>query len=246
MFFFSPLSFLFPPLFIFFLLSQPRTRGRKLGTSGGHTLHDHTLQTAIFYIPSSIPWCPVLNGSHDVFGTPMGKFVGIWGCCSIVIVIGCTTLVEKEMATHSNTLAWRIPWTEEPAGLHGVAKGRTRLKRLSTHAHTILESSTWFLCSTWILDLRLCLPFFSVKIWQPKVGIIEYVASWSSSLLNIWAAAAKSHQSCPTLCDPINGSPPGSPVLGILQTRHWSGLPFPSPGHESEKLKWSRSVMSDS
>ena len=49
------------------------------------------------------------------------------------------------------------------------------------------------------------------------------------------AAAAKSLQSCPTLCDPIDGSPPGSPVPGTLQQEHWSGLPFPSPMHESEK-----------
>ena len=33
------------------------------------------------------------------------------------------------------------------------------------------------------------------------------------------AAAAKSLQSCPTLCDPIDGSPPGSPVPGILQAK---------------------------
>ena len=33
------------------------------------------------------------------------------------------------------------------------------------------------------------------------------------------AAAAKSVQSCPTLCDPIDGSPPGSPIPGILQAR---------------------------
>ena len=33
------------------------------------------------------------------------------------------------------------------------------------------------------------------------------------------AAAAKLHQSCPTLCDPIDGSPTGSTVPGILQTR---------------------------
>ena len=32
-------------------------------------------------------------------------------------------------------------------------------------------------------------------------------------------AAAKSLQSCPTLCDPVDGSPPGSPVPGILQAR---------------------------
>ena len=38
------------------------------------------------------------------------------------------------------------------------------------------------------------------------------------------AAAAKSHQSCPTLCDPIDGSPPGSPVPGILQARTLESL----------------------
>ena len=55
---------------------------------------------------------------------------------------------------------------------------------------------------------------------------------WMGSLLN---HTAKSLQSCPTLCDPMDCSPPGSPVPGILQARTWSGLPFPSPMHESEK-----------
>ena len=36
---------------------------------------------------------------------------------------------------------------------------------------------------------------------------------------NAAAAAAKSLQSCPTLCNPIDGSPPGSPIPGILQAR---------------------------
>ena len=47
-------------------------------------------------------------------------------------------------------------------------------------------------------------------------------------LLNITAAAAKSLQSCPTLCDPIDGSPPGSPVPGILQARtlEWVAVSF--------------------
>jgi len=38
------------------------------------------------------------------------------------------------------------------------------------------------------------------------------------------ATAAKSLQLCPTLCDPINGSPPGSPSLGFSRQEHWSGL----------------------
>ena len=41
-------------------------------------------------------------------------------------------------------------------------------------------------------------------------------------------AAAKSLQSCPTLCDPIDGSPPGSPIPGILQARtlEWVAISF--------------------
>ena len=48
------------------------------------------------------------------------------------------------------------------------------------------------------------------------------------------AAAAKSLQSCPTLCDSIDGSPQARLSLGFSRQKHWSGLPFPSPMHESE------------
>ena len=56
------------------------------------------------------------------------------------------------------------------------------------------------------------------------------------------AAAAKSPQSCPTLCDPKDGSPPGSPVPGIFQARtlEWVNIAF------SNAWKWSRSVVSNS
>ena len=81
----------------------------------------------------------------------------------------------------------------------------------------------------------------------------EWFLSFCMTNAKIWvivrkhaAAAAKSLQSCPILCDPIDGSPPGSPSLGFSRQEHWSGLPFPSPMHESEKWKWSSSVMSDS
>ena len=49
------------------------------------------------------------------------------------------------------------------------------------------------------------------------------------------AAAAKSLQSCPTLCDPIDGSHQAPPSLGFSRQEHWSGLLFPSPMHENEK-----------
>ena len=49
------------------------------------------------------------------------------------------------------------------------------------------------------------------------------------------AAAAKSLQSCPTLCDPRDGSHQAPPSLGFSRQEHWSGLPFPSPMQEGEK-----------
>ena len=83
--------------------------------------------------------------------------------------LGREDLLE-EMATHSSILAWRIPWTEEPA-------------------------------------------------------------------------AAKLLQSCPTLCDPIDGSPPGSPIPGILQARtlEWVAMSlvgYNSWGHKRVGHDW--------
>ena len=54
------------------------------------------------------------------------------------------------------------------------------------------------------------------------------------------AAAAKLFQSCPTLCDPIDSSPPGSPVPGILQARtlEWGAISF------SNAWKWNVKVKS--
>ena len=49
------------------------------------------------------------------------------------------------------------------------------------------------------------------------------------------AAAAKLLQSCPTLCDPIDGAHQALLSLGFSRQEHSSGLPFPSPMHESEK-----------
>ena len=45
------------------------------------------------------------------------------------------------------------------------------------------------------------------------------------------ALPAKSHQSCPTLCDVMADSPPGSLSKGFFRQESWSGLPCPSPGH---------------
>ena len=64
---------------------------------------------------------------------------------------------------------------------------------------------------------------------EPWIFCLEYAA----------AAAAKSLQSCPTLCDPIDGSPPGSPVPGILQARtlEWVAISFSNPWKWKVKVK---------
>ena len=65
--------------------------------------------------------------------------------------------------------------------------------------------------------------------------MINYFSPISSDLLQdpcfstvFSAAAAKSLQSCPTLCDPIDGSPPGCPIPEILQPRvlEWGAIAF--------------------
>ena len=66
---------------------------------------------------------------------------------------------------------------------------------------------------------------------------------WKARMLEMSAAAAaaaaKSLQSCPTLCDPIDGSPPGSPVPGILQARtlEWVAISFSSAWKWKVKVK---------
>ena len=73
--------------------------------------------------------------------------------------------------------------------------------------------------------------------------ILEYEVKWALGSISTnkasggigipaAAAAAKSLQSCPTLCDPIDGSPPGSPIPGILQARtlEWVAISFSNAG----------------
>ena len=53
------------------------------------------------------------------------------------LIVNHTGMMEKEMATHSSILAWRIPWTEESDGLQSIGRSWTRLS--SFHSLHILE-----------------------------------------------------------------------------------------------------------
>jgi len=62
-------------------------------------------------------------------------------------------------------------------------------------------------------------------VWLSAFTVLLKLSQHCSSTA---AAAAKSLQSCPTLCDPIDGSPPGFPAPGILQARtlEWVAISF--------------------
>ena len=81
--------------------------------------------------------------------------------------------------------------------------------------------------------------FFSVLYANGKLKMCPGFFPYVSHNLMV-AAAAKSLQSCPTLCDPIDASPPGSPIPGILQakTLEWVAISF------SNAWKWKVKVKS--
>ena len=79
----------------------------------------------------------------------------------------------------------------------------------------------------WGLDFFSCWYLYFLKY------SFLYIATKASN------AAPKSLQSCPTLCDPIDGSPPGSPVPGILQARtlEWVAIYFSNAGKWKVRVK---------
>ena len=166
------------------------------------------------------------------------------------------------------------------AAVHSVAQSWTRLKRLSTHAYSlvtlllyIFSCSDYFSIGLWelfqlapwcesisVYHLE-CFLFPSEQLHHPKLCSYLCSISTSTTLFSFYyvrsmrivtiiilfisaspvpgrvpaaAAAAKSLQSCPTLCNPIDGSPPGSPIPGILQARilEWVAISF------SNAWKW--------
>ena len=123
-----------------------------------------------------------------------------------------------------------------------------------------LPQSTPYCISTWSLvlgdiyflaSLNCIIYLESICIWvfnaeSKSWKIVRHVYVWLSAfvahlklLQHLIGYAAKSLQSCPTLCDPIDGSPPGSPVPGILQTRtlEWVAISFSNAWKWKVKVK---------
>ena len=100
--------------------------------------------------------------------------------------------LEKEMATPSSTLAWEIPWMEEPGRLQSVGSQRVIYDWATSPYLTFSILSDW--------DL----PFLPNTSWNVKVLVTQL---------------------CPTLCDPVDCSPPGSSLQNwpaMWETWVWS------------------------
>ena len=73
--------------------------------------------------------------------------------------------------------------------------------------------------------------------WVKNTSPNKYIYVLFIQICSLWlaaAAAAKSLQSCPTLCDPVDAAHQAPPSLGFSRQEYYSGLPFPSLMHESE------------
>ena len=93
---------------------------------------------------------------------------------------GSGSSLEKEMAIHSNTIAWKIPWTEEPGRLHtvhGVAKSQTWLSHL--HCNLSLETPRLInLPRNWLFQYFLdykALYFSKVLLWSFLLWLLLWI-----------------------------------------------------------------------
>ena len=128
--------------------------------------------------------------------------------------------LEKEMATHSSVVAWRIPGTGGPGGLQSTGSLRVR--------------------HDWATSLSLFTLLHWRRKWQPTPVFLPGESQGWGSLVGCRSMGSHrvghdwSDVAAAAACD------------WFSRQERWSGLPFPSPMQESEKIKWSCLVVSDS
>ena len=145
------------------------------------------------------------------------------------------------MATHSSILAWRIQWMEEPGRLQSMGSQRVRHNWAANTLHQ-KDKGSW-------KSTHSIAQFMRIRVWSQayndkrsnyikgshspsflvivqlrwKAGqacsIIGSRPTWPLLTLKLNLVSVLISQSCPTLCDPMDYSPPGSSIHGILQAR---------------------------
>ena len=119
----------------------------------------------------------------------------------------------ETMETVTDFIFWGSKMTADGDCSHKIKRCLLLGRKLMTNLESILKSR----------DITL-----PTKVHLVKAIVFPVVMYGCESWTIKKAAAAKSLQSYTTLCDPINGSPPGSPVPGILQarTQEWVAISF--------------------
>ena len=163
-------------------------------------------ETPVWFLGWEDPWRTGLGTHSSILGLPW--WLTWWRICLQCGRPGFDPWVGKNPWRR----AWQptpvflpgeFPWTEEPGELQSTELQRVRHNWWTKPTQTVRESNF----ESWLGNLS------STQKYKTDNA----------------PAAAKSLQSCPTLCDPIDGSPPGSTVPGFSRQEHWSGFPFPSP-----------------
>ena len=142
--------------------------------------------------------------------------------------------LEKEMATHSSILAWRIPGMGEPGGLLSMGSHKVGHDRIDLAQP--LERTVWMLLRKLNIEVLYDPAIIFLSIYLEKTIIQKdthtpVFITERSTIAKIYMCVfvyAKSLQSCPALCDPVDCSPPGSSVHGVLQARILEWVVMPS------------------
>ena len=128
-------------------------------------------------------------------------------------------------------IPWRREWQPTPVVLPGEIHGQRSLVGYSPWGHKESNMTKW-------LTLSHFLPIHPSQF--PSIQEMSYLFTVYTIFPDLRVISAKSPQSCPTLCNPIDGSPPGSPIPGSLQARtlEWVAISF------SNAWKWKVKVKS--
>ena len=150
----------------------------------------------------------------------------------------------KEMATHSSTVAWRIPWIEEPGRLQSMGLKRVRLDWvINFHFPFFHPVSTWHIPYTTLIWHYSHLGYkrnHAWHYWQFQVLFkCNITHTWGKEINMDWAlricprlhaCVLSCFSHCPTLCDPMYSNLPAPLSMGFSMQEYRRGLPFPSQG----------------
>ena len=117
--------------------------------------------------------------------------------------------LEKEMATHSNTVAWKIPWTEEPGRLQSMGSQRV--------GHDWANEMNW-------IESK-CSPIILQVLW-----VLFCDNPYLDFIFNLRKVKVKSLSLVRLFVTPWTVTYHAPPSMGFSRQEYWSRLPFPSPG----------------